>query len=94
LFRRRFSDTQFLATIQNVVRNETDVFRQQNKSDVDVMIDCIAVLDIAIEDFQQFAVYHVEIPADDNSHLVRFHRYNIHDLEEDFVPERLRMASE
>lgn len=56
--------------------------------------ESVAVLHVTVKHVQQFAVYFVEILADNDSRLFRFHGNDVDDLEETVVPHAFRFASQ
>jgi len=76
------------------VGNETDMFGNQNKPNLDRQLRMAELLHITVENLQEFIVDFVEILANNDADFHGLHRDNIDDLGKDFVPNNLGIASQ
>lgn len=81
-----------LATLNDIAGEKTEVFRENDKDDLDVKEG--TVLHVTVKDIEQFAVNSVEIAAENNAGFLGTHGNNVGDLEKTFVPYFLGLASQ
>lgn len=70
------------------------MFRHQNKPQLNRRQLVAIFLDITVKDFEEFAVYYVEVFTDDDADFVVLNRHRIHDLLDDVVPDLLGITPE
>ena len=70
------------------------MFGNDEKFNTNMRMRMIVLLHITIKNLQQFRVYCMKILTHNYAELIRFHRYDVDDLEKDFVPEYLRIAAQ
>ena len=91
-FFRRTAHGDALATLNDIAGKETEVFRENDKDDLDVKEG--TVLHVTVKDVEQFAVNGVEIATENNAGFLGTHGNNVGDLEKTFVPYFLGFASQ
>ena len=91
---RRPSHRNHLARIENIVGNKPQMFRHQNKPQLNRRQPIPIFLDITVKDFEEFAVYDVEILTDDDADFVVFDGHRVHDLLDHIVPDLLGITPE
>lgn len=91
---RRPSHRNHLTRIEDIVGDESQMLRHQNEPQLNRRQLVAIFLDITVKDFEEFAVYDVEVLTDDDADFVVFDRHRIHDLLDDVVPDLLGITPE
>ena len=82
------------ASLQNIVGDESEMLRHQDKPQLNRGQLVPVFLNITVENLQQLAVNRVEVLTDDDADFVVFHGHRVHDLLDHVVPDLLGITPE